>query len=303
MSANRSTIQIGDLLDALIEQEQVRDGRGLTEYIESTVSPGAALSARQISRIRDISADFPEGDAILALARVISNIGVLDPNTISNRVLWRGQDIWYDQDNLIKEQKKDEISGQSVTIASGWQQPIGLTDDEVVRSIANNIDKGFTYNFVYPDSSTCSNPEGAESKIEGWIDDLRGKVSGVWYAKMVNQKIDRREAALKLNEFNEKLDKKITFKQTISATEFWLLQPSNYCVLYNLGLSKRDIKYRYGSFLIKGQLIREHPRFDSVTSSGWLHLSKDQYQKIEKSYMKAVPDWKGLISESFRSDI
>jgi hypothetical protein len=304
-------IQIGELIDTLIEERRAETGTGLTEFIENTVSPQAFLSSRQISRIRGISTDFPEGDAVIALAKVIPSIGVLDPSTISNRLLLRNQDIWLDQERLIKMQKKENIRGQFVLIASAWQPPIGLMDDEFVQSIANNIEEGFIYKFLYPHSDTYPKPkEATDSKpkevfetINGWIDRLRDRVAGVWYARVVNQQIDRRKAADQLSEFNNKLDESITYQQTSLETQFWMCQPSNYCIFYNFGLENRNKNYRFASFLARGRLVKESHPMDLIESSGWLYLTEDKYKELEDIYKEDVSDWKASIHPMFKGDI
>ena len=320
MSSRERRIQLGELIDRLINEERIKDGRGLTEYIEKKVSPDANLSSRQIGRIRDISSDFPEGDAVLSLAKVIPNIGVLDPDSIANRLLWRGQDIWYDQANLIKEQEKDKLGGQSVVIISADHPPVGLTNDGVVRSIANNLQYGFTYTFIYPHSFADQ-----ELNVEQWIENLKDRVAGVWYDNVVNKKtnrLDRRKAAEALNKFNEELDTRICFHQIEepnqldenlnikdcfsqfnSISNFWKTVASKYCVLYNLGLSQRSEKYKYGASLIKGDFIRQTDDLDSVKASGWLYLSQEEYKNIEKAYKQVIPDWTKLVHESFKEEV
>jgi hypothetical protein len=287
MLPEKESTEIGELIDTLLDQERSKRHKNLTAYIEETVSPDSRLSARQIGRIRTISSDFPEGEAIEKLAIPIPQVSILNPNNIVNRLLWGWKNIEYDQKNLIAEKN---CGDHSLTIFSGWQPPIGLTNEDVVKSIARNIRQDFTYEFVYPDSSTY--PENLDqklvtSKIIQWIEELKNNVSIAWLHDS-RSNIDRSKLSKNLDEFLVELDLKLKYRQTGLRTDIWLRLPSNYCVMYNLGLTKKDSKFRYGSFRVEGQLVRSTTPVDSIISSGWLHTTDNQYKLIEDSYEKVL---------------
>jgi hypothetical protein len=297
--------EIGELIDTLIEQERAKQPKGLTAYLEDIVSPEAGLSPRQIGRIRTLSADFPEGEAIQKLAKAIPQTSILDPSDITNRLLWGWRNIAYDQDNFKIEKIKGKQVGHTVTIFSGWQQPIGLTNEDVVRSISRNIEKDFIYIFVYPDSSTCpgnKNNDDVLSMISGWIEELKNKVSYAWVYEN-RSSVDRNQLSEKLNYFIRELDSKIKYTQAAAETDVWLRLPSNYCIMYNIGISQRDSQFRYGSFKVEGRLTVSLNQIDEILSGGWLHTSKRQYEIIESSYKDAVCDWMKLIPESLQSEV
>ncbi len=290
MASKPNGTEIGELIDTLIEQERAKTNQKLTVYLEEIVSPDAGLSPRQIGRIRTISSDFPEGEAVQKLAKAIPQVSILNPSDIVNRLLWSWPNIQYDQEeNLKTELIEGKQVGHSITIFSGWQQPIGLTRQDVVKSIAKNIQQGFTYTFIYPDSNTYpgkSNIDSVESKISSWIEELKNNVSIVWLHEK-RTSIDRTQLSNELNGFLAELDSKIKFFQTVSNTDIWLVLPSNYCVLYNLGSSK-ERKFKYGSFKVEGQLINSSTQMDDIFSNGWLHTTTEQYRLIEDSYKNAI---------------
>jgi hypothetical protein len=297
MASKQNGTEIGELIDTLIEQERAKTNQKLTAYLEEIVSPDAELSPRQIGRIRTISSDFPEGEAIQKLAKAIPQVSILDPSDIVNRLLWSWPNIQYDQEeNLKAELIEGKQVGHSITIFSGWQQPIGLEREDVVKSIAKNIRQGFTYTFVYPDSNTYPqnsnnvleniNVDPVKSIISSWIEELKNNVSLAWLHEK-RSSIDRTQLSNKLNEFLVELDSKIKFSQTIANTDIWLNLPSNYCVFYNLG-STRERKFKYGSFKVEGQLINSSVQIDEIFSSGWLHTTREQYRLIEDSYENAI---------------
>jgi hypothetical protein len=300
--ASESQLTVGGLVDALVKaaQAETNPAIGLTQFIEK-VAREANLSARHISRIRD-SSDFPESEAVLKLANAIPQVSILDPSDIANRLLWDWQNIEYDQDNLIEGRQK----GHSVTIFSGWQAPIALQNEDVVRSIARNIQEGFTYTFIYPSPDNYPKSRGdGESRAKGWIEELRNKVSGAWIYNEMNQSIagmDRLQLAEKISKFLEKLDKKIQISYTKPDAVIWFDLPSNYSIFYNLCLMRKDKKSRYGSFRVEGQLMKSITQMD-ILSGGWLYTTKDQYEIVESSYKQDVAKWEELIDDSFKAEI
>lgn len=308
MPSEQKRTEIGELIDTLIEEERSKQPKGLTAYLEEMVSPEAGLSPRQIGRIRTLSSDFPEGEAIQKLAKAIFQTSILDPSDITNRLLWGWQNIAYDQDNFKIGQVDGKQVGHTVTIFSGWKQPIGLTNESVVRSIARNIEKGFTYTFVYPDLSTYPGNKDRKKndyimpEIKVWIEELKNKVSYAWvYGNRSN--IDRNQLSEKLNHFLGELDLRIRYVHAAAETDLWLQLPSNYCIMYNLAISKRDIQFRYGSFQVEGRLTISMNQIDEILSSGWLHTNTSQYKIIEHSYLLAVPTWREFVPELLQSEI
>lgn len=304
MASKQNGTEIGELIDTLIEQERAKTNQKLTAYLEEIVSPDAELSPRQIGRIRTISSDFPEGEAVQKLSKAIPQVSILDPSDIVNRLLWSWPNIQYDQENLKTELIDGKQVGHTVTIFSGWQPPIGLEREDVVKSIAKNIREGFTYTFIYPDSNTYPgdiNDEPVKSKVSNWIEELKNNVSLAWLQENKSS-IDRNQLSIKLNEFLMELDSTIKFFQTIPNTDIWLRLPSNYCVIYNLGSSKES-RFRYGSFKVEGQLINSSTEFEEILSGGWLHTTREQYRLIEDSYKKAIPNWRELTYKSSEVEI
>jgi hypothetical protein len=222
--------------------------------------------------------------------------------------LWGWRNIAYDQDNFKIEEVKGRQVGHTITIFSGWQEPIGLKNEDVVKSIARNIEKDFTYTFVYPHLSTYPGNKDKKknddilSMISKWIEELKNKVSYAWVYEN-RSSIDRNQLSEKLNHFLKELDLRIKPIQVDVDTDLWLQLPSNYCIMYNLGISKRDSQFRYGSFKVQGRLTISKNQIDEILSSGWLHTNKTQYETIEGSYKYAVPDWIKLIPESLQSEV
>ncbi len=301
--ASESQLTVGGLVDALVKaaQAETNPAIGLTQFIEK-VGKEANVSPRNIARIRD-SSDFPESEAVLKLANAIPQISILDPNDIANRLLWDWQNIEYDQDNLIEGRQK----GHSVTIFSGWQAPIALQNEDVVRSIARNIQKGFTYTFIYPSLDNYPKSLGVDnaSRANIWIEELRNKVSGAWIYDEMNQSIsgmDRLQLAEKISKFLEKLDSKIKYLHAKADASIWFDLPSNYSIFYNLCLSRKDNKFRYGSFRVEGQLMKSITQMN-ILSGGWLYTTKEQYTTVESSYKRDVDRWEELIDESLKAEL
>jgi hypothetical protein len=298
---SESQLTVGGLVDALVKvaQAETNPAIGLTQFIEK-VAREANLSPRHISRLRD-SSDFPETDAVLKLANAIPQVSILDPNDIANRLLWDWQNVKYDQKTLLQEKK----NGHSLTIFSGWQAPIALQREDVVKSIARNIREGFTYAFIYPSPTIYPKGNGdIESTTKRWVQELRDKVSGAWIYDEMNKSepnIDRTQLTERINIFLEELDCKVQLTHTEADSNIWMDLPSNYSIFYNLGLVRNDSKFRYGSFRVSGQITKPANQ-RSISSCGWLYTTKEQYDLIEAGF-KNIPNWQKLIHESFKPEM
>lgn len=80
---------------------------------------------------------------------------------------------------------------------------------------------------------------------------------------------------------------------------FWLLMPSKYVVLYNLGKKYLSDKEEFsqeqeekgGSFCVTGQALRGDIAKQGFESKGWLHMSDSEYREIENEYNKYKQYW------------
>jgi hypothetical protein len=299
--ASESQLTVGGLVDALVKaaQAETNPAIGLTQFIEK-VGRDANLSPRNISRIRD-SSDFPESDAVLKLANAIPQVSILDTRDIANRLLWDWENVEYDQKTLLQEKQ----NGHSLTIFSGWQAPIALQCEDVVKSIARNIREGFTYTFIYPSPAIYPKDNGdIKSTTERWIQELRDKVSGAWIYDEMNKSepnIDRTQLTERMNSFLEELDSTVQLDYTEADSTIWMDLPSNYCIFYNLGLVRNDNKFRYGSFRVSGQIMKPTNQRE-ISAIGWLYTTQKQYELIEAGFKK-IPDWHKLIHKSFKSEM
>jgi hypothetical protein len=294
-------ITSGKYIDTLIRAKAKENKQGLTEYIDN-LADTINLSSRQINRIRG-SEGFPEDDAVKKLATAIPELEAIRSDTVFSRTLVPWQVIVSAQNQLIAE-----MENGSLTIIGGWQKPLALSDEKVITAMVPALEKGFTYDFLYPNPATYpysqddtepKTVEEVESQIAEWITTLQGKLRGEWYKQLMNGNLSSIDTTKSENEqlanFKEKTKKQVMGESTYINTRFWSFLPSDYLVLYNLGskyadLDKTHPQQRYGVFRVLGQQLRcdleksEDSDVFQIESSGWLYLTKEKYQAISDSY-------------------
>jgi hypothetical protein len=294
-------ITSGKYIDTLIRAKAKEQNLGLTEYIDN-LSDKINLSSRQINRIRG-SEGFPEDDAVKKLAIAIPELEAIRSDTVFSRTL-----IPWPVIVSAQEQLTSEMSNGSLTIIGGWQKPLALGDEQVIKAMIPVLEKGFTYNFLYPNSTTYpyseddtepKTVEEVKSQLEEWITTLQQKLRGEWYNQLMNGKLSSIDTTKsedeQLADFKERIIKQVTYNQTYVNTRFWSFLPSDYLVLYNIGsehanLDKSFPHRRYGVFRIEGQQFRsdleksEDSDIFQIESSGWLYLTQEKYQEIAASH-------------------
>jgi hypothetical protein len=295
-------ITSGKYIDTLIRAKAKEQKLGLTEYIDN-LSDEINLSSRQINRIRG-SEGFPEDDAVKKLARAIPELEAIRSDTVFSRTLVPWQVIVSAQNQLIAE-----MENGSLTIIGGWQKPLALSDEKVITAMIPALEKGFTYNFLYPNPATypysedgvgSKTVEEVESQINEWITALQQKLRGEWYKQLMNGNLSSIDSTKteheQLADFKEKIKIQVTGEPTYINTRFWSFLPSDYLVLYNIddqyaNLDKVSPHLRYGVFKVLGQQLRcdlekseDSDGVFQIESSGWLYLTKEKYQAISASY-------------------
>jgi hypothetical protein len=290
MALDDNLLTIGEFVDALIRAEQMEKEKpiGLTAFLKC-ISNEAGLSTRQISRIRD-SEDFPESNAINKLIPVLAQqMRAIRLDDIAHRLLLPWESILDDQNRLIEKSEHN-----SITIAAGWNKPRGLETDSIAESITEYLQKGTSYNFLYPHPSTYpqekiyKSDEEIRRMVNEWIEKLKRKIRAIWYGKlMLNPEIKNDNDLL--NEFIEQINKKINRTHTERNTNLWNLLPSDFCVLYNIDREKEE-EFCYGYFVINGSIMleKESKGIARVGSYGHLYINPDDYSRIRESYIKDV---------------
>jgi hypothetical protein len=291
MQQKRSTF--GSLIDLIVRIAQTSADKKVTEFVEQ-LADGSRLSARQVNRMRDYRG-FPEDKSIEKLIEVLPDIDLLDPETIPSRLLLPWSVVERDQDKLPEN--------TSITIVSGWQPPKATYQQNIAKSIAVNIAKGFSYTFVYPHISTYKGGEEAATKlIDEWMNDVRKKVSLEW-ERYITWELDKenKNTETKMSIVDD-VDQHIGATNTNQKSEFWFSLPAPYCVFYNLGLKDRDPSSRHGIFNAKGLLMadvvkRSADRNDAF-SEGWLLTTEEQFKEIEASFIADTPEWSKYIRKT-----
>jgi hypothetical protein len=289
MTSDNNLISIGGLIDTLIRVEQMEEEKptGLTKFIEQ-IANKAGLSTRQIGRIRD-SEDFPESNAINKLIPVLAQqMRAIRLDDIAHRLLLPWESILDDQNRLIEKSENN-----SITIAAGWNKPRGLEIDSIAESIAEHLQKGTSYTFLYPDPSTYpqedtqKSPDEIKEMVKEWIETLTRKVVTIWYSELMKNKVENDD--ILLSEFKRKANDKIKRVHTGKGTNLWNLLPSDFCVLYNIDREKEE-EFCYGYFVINGSIMLEKKSkgITRVGSYGHLYINPDDYSRIRESYKKDV---------------
>jgi hypothetical protein len=296
-----ANITSGKYIDTLIRAKAKDLGQGLTEYIDN-LADEINLSSRQINRIRS-SEGFPEDDAVKKLARAIPELETIRSDTVFSRTLLPSQVMLSAQEQLISE-----MQGGSLTIIGGWQKPLALSDEQIVKAMIPALERGFSYNFLYPNPATYPYNEGSkepktEKEVERetgeWITMLRQKLRGEWYNQLMNGKLSSidttKSEGEQLDSFKKSIETQIKHEHTYANTKLWSFLPSDYLLIYNIGsnyanLDKSTPHQRYGMFKVLGQQLRsdversEDSDVLQIESSGWLYLTKEKYQAISASY-------------------
>jgi hypothetical protein len=283
MQQKKSTF--GSLIDLIVRIAQASADQKVTEFIEQ-LADNSRLSARQVNRMRDYSG-FPEDKSIEKLIEVLPDIDLLDPATIPSRLLLPWSVVERDQAKLPEN--------TSITIVSGWQTPKATYQQNIAKSIAINIVKGFSYTFVYPDISTYKGGEKEAKKIiDEWMNDVRKKVSlgwenyTTWELDKANKNVEIKSSII------DDTNKYIGAINTKKQGNFWFSLPAPYCVFYNLGLKDRDPSSRHGIFNTKGLLMADVAKKSAdrndAFSEGWLLTTEKQFKEIEESFISDAPD-------------
>ena len=110
------SLEIGELITRLIALQADKENLGLTDFT-AKMSTVVGISSRHISRIEDLSFNFPKGDAVLKIAQYIPEVGILDPNTIARRILWQDY-LAFSQLHKPNPKNKTEIKVTSRNILS-----------------------------------------------------------------------------------------------------------------------------------------------------------------------------------------
>ncbi len=299
----------GNYIDTIVQLEHkpLESKKGLTDYISKERAKQSGLSGRQIQRMRAYQdQEFPEGDAVTKLIKALPELETLRPHDICNRLLLPWQNIQRDQDYLTKEAI---ATGQhnKISIVAGWTPPQGLSNQVVAISIVNNIASNFRYEFIFPPLQSHPSLEEKQAKvlIDQWLRNLGKIVEINWYSQqaekfsMANtkslydlyepEKNNDRDYDLdsEFSKFKVQLAENIKFTVTPAKTNFWLLMPSPYVVLYNLTHTNKDASLKFGAFLVEGLTLRPvYEDIQTINSKGWLYIYGERYNQIEDEYQK-----------------
>jgi hypothetical protein len=295
----------GKLIDAWIRLQRMinKYPKSITEYINIELAEECDLSGRQIERMRRYDG-FPEDKAILKLINAIPDLESLNCSNFTERLLLPFPVVAREQDR-IKPAPKERPN--TMTLISGWKQPLGIEQIEIAEATAKNVSAGFEYIFLYPDPQTYPEKdiqkgdsvdtyaEAVERKTEEWVDILRGKCEGRMYTQLFDEYTDRSEAERKFNKFKGLTKQQITRQHSrVIDSKFWFLLPSNYVVLYNADKPKNSGFTRYGVFQIEGKLIKHSPQTlekEDITSfinksSGWLYIEDNLFEELASLYQE-----------------
>lgn len=309
----------GKLIDLFLrERAAKKDLTNVTKEIGEQVG----LSGRQISRMRDYDG-YPEDKAIAKLITAIPELDVLDPASYFSRLLSSNRSMAAKQHWLSQQNKTNSIS-----IISGWQAPLALNDESLMRLTLESLSNGFTYNLLYPSLSAYpnkkENPDNQLIEImQGWLNlfwkGLNLEKERIVYKlsagkasteSVVKRNIDEIDTAsinkiinTDLKELQIKRAINIFYLTSFDDLGFFNLFQSNYNILYNLEekYQERKNNERYGLFNVEGYLIPpSNIAVDSATESsllskGWLYYSTDKYQQISVAYQQIGTDMKSVI--------
>ena len=132
--------EIGELIKRFIILEADKTTLGLTNFIKQ-IAKNTGLSSRQIYRITTQS-DFPEAKAVLNVSKGIQNVGLFDPSTLANRLLWPPT-LALDQLHEPGFESKTEIKIISRDISCGY-----FDSEELFRGLYKEVKKGNGVEFL-----------------------------------------------------------------------------------------------------------------------------------------------------------
>jgi hypothetical protein len=294
-------IAIGEYINHVLQlNHEKSDVKNLTNYIANVIAKIADISPRQIDRMRKYNEkEFPEGESISKLARCLPEIENIRPKDFCNRLLAPWDLVKRDQERMSQESFKNS---HKIHIASGWEPPQALQDENICLSVVNNISQGLEYEFIFPPvisyPSDLDDGEGNKNEGEGelkkWLKILKSRLDIKWYAEQAEKYTLERQPNQDFNlsdshaEFQAKIDTNIKFAYTKEYCNFWNILPSPYTVLYNLGKEDIHPDDRFGMFLVKdGSPIHyKEGDIELVSSEGWLYLCHEKYKLIEKEYCR-----------------
>jgi hypothetical protein len=290
-----------------IETEQ------LTKYIDEKIAIDG-VSSRKIARIRD-SEDFPSMKTIKNLSKTLPDVSILDPETACKRLFLDFSAIDREQKELLK------LDNLKITVVAGWSRPQALDNDSIATTLANNINDGASYEFVYPSfssfpASLYDRDISSLKKVEDHLtEDLKDLFLRI-YQKIEKLDISDTGRITKTKKAINTTADKIKFvsthcdensaeigklKNTVNL--FWMMMPSNYAVFYNLGEKDKFNNTKCGSFFVEGQSFRDDPNEQSFKSKGWLHMEQGKYQLINNQYLQLKEEsiWKEIgISKAIK---
>jgi hypothetical protein len=295
-------ISFGAYIDTYIRLHQPATKFKLTDYIKEVIAKNADLSDRQIQRMRDLrEGELPEAKSLLKLVEAFDDLQMLNPSDICDRLLLPWIVIEKRQAELASS-ASNKVIENTITIVSGWQKPLALEDDHIIKAMINNLANGFSYTLLYPSIDNFPLEQEQETNpremVEEWFEDLRRMVEGEWYKQALRNREskDRSKFDQDLIDFRNKIKEKIRLVFTNQNSNFWFLLPSDYVVLYNIEPKHedRDVTSRYGVMRVSGIQMpvslteSETSDLASIYSKGWLYMEKEVYDRLEEAYVKAT---------------
>jgi hypothetical protein len=287
-------ISPGQLINLSIRRQYLKkygiETEQLTKYIDEEIASDD-LSARQIARMRDTE-DFPSTKTINHLLKTVPDVSILDHRTACQRLLLDFSAIQREQIELMKS------NNTKITIIAGWSLPQAFGNDNIATTLASNVKDGVSYEFIYPSFSVFPkrlqsndiNISASEKARNYLIENLNDLFLEIYNKSAELDTSDTGRITKTKNAIKRTADQ-VKFVSTDSenledqATLFWVTMPSNYVVLYNLGIEEEYDNTKRGSFLVHGQSFRDDPNEPSFESKGWVHMNKEKYKEIEEEYL------------------
>jgi hypothetical protein len=290
----KQQVSPGDLIDLCLRlhHSKYSSDKQFTKFIQK-VATDSDLSTRQLARVV-AAKDFPSMKTIAALSKVVADVSILDPETISQRLLNN-----FDAMQRAQKELKEKLGKFKITIVAGWSMPQALIDDNVALTLAENINAGVSYEFIYPSiynyPSYLGNREiNNEKEAKDYLRENLNKLFVKIYKKSLeidcsdNGYLTRTRNAVKrtinqvrfVSTYSDKLKNENDKKSVL----FWLTMPSKYVVLYNLGEKSKVESEKCGSFLVAGKILRDDLDNKIFESKGWLHMEQQEYSEIDNLY-------------------
>ena len=274
----------------------------MTEYIKEVVAKKSDLSDRQIQRMRDLrDGELPESKSLSKLVEAFDDLQVLNPNDICDRLLLPWIPIEKRQSELVSSSSQNKAIKNTITIVSGWQAPVALSDDRVIAAVIKNLAVGFSYRFLYPSPENYALPQDQQDAlkmVQDWIEDLRLLLEGEWYRQAIRSRgrEDRSVLDRDLAEFRITLQQQVKEDFTKKNSNFWFLLPSDYVVLYNIEPEHehRPNAERYGVMKVSGIQLpissndSDTADIESIHSDGWLYIEQNVYTVLAQEINLSV---------------